>query len=97
VQYQVYFRTALAVRVRSGFVDVETGENGGDFPYSRRSHQNAPDHHAGNVLPIIREIQGVGATTHRANAAALNARGVPTARGGRWQAMTGCSNVLARA
>ena len=32
----------------------------------------------------------------RAIAAGLNARGVPTARGGRWQAMT-VSNVLARA
>jgi len=40
------------------------------------------------VLPIIREIQRAGAKTLRAVAEALNARGVPTARGGRWQAMT---------
>jgi DNA invertase Pin-like site-specific DNA recombinase len=53
------------------------------------------DRHAANVLPIIREIQRAGAKTLRAIAEALNARGVPTARGGRWQAMT-VSNVLAR-
>jgi DNA invertase Pin-like site-specific DNA recombinase len=54
------------------------------------------DRHAANVLPIIREIQRAGAKSLRAIAEALNARGVPTARGGRWQAMT-VSNVLARA
>lgn len=54
------------------------------------------DRHASNVLPIIREIQRAGATSLRAIADALNARGVPTARGGRWQAQT-VSNALARA
>ena len=54
------------------------------------------DRHAANVLPIIREIQRAGARSLRAIAEALNARGVPTARGGRWQAMT-VSNALARA
>jgi DNA invertase Pin-like site-specific DNA recombinase len=54
------------------------------------------DRHATNVLPIIREIERAGARSLRAIAEALNARGVPTARGGRWQAMT-VSNVLARA
>ena len=52
--------------------------------------------HAANVVPIIREIQRAGATSLRAIADALNARGVPTARGGRWQAQT-VSNALARA
>ena len=52
--------------------------------------------HASNVVPIIREIQRAGATSLRAIADALNARGVPTARGGRWQAQT-VSNALARA
>src|SRR5262245_10092598 len=54
------------------------------------------DRHAANVLPIIREVQRAGATSLRAIADALNARGVPTARGGRWQAQT-VSNALARA
>jgi DNA invertase Pin-like site-specific DNA recombinase len=56
----------------------------------------AADNHAANVLPIIREIRKAGATTLSGIADALNARGVQTARGGRWYAMT-VSNVLARA
>ena len=51
---------------------------------------------AANVRPIIREVQRAGAGTLRAVADALNARGIPTARGGRWHAMT-VRNVLARA
>jgi DNA invertase Pin-like site-specific DNA recombinase len=54
------------------------------------------DRHAGNVLPIIREVQHSGAKTLRAVATALNARGISTSRGGRWHAMT-VRNVLARA
>jgi DNA invertase Pin-like site-specific DNA recombinase len=52
--------------------------------------------HAANVLPLIREIKKAGATTLRAIADALNARGVATARGGQWYATT-VSNVLERA
>ncbi len=54
------------------------------------------DAFAANVLPIIREIEATGATTLRAIAEALNARGVATARGGKWEAAT-VRNVLARA
>ena len=53
------------------------------------------DRAAGNVLPIIAEIRKSGATTLRAIAEALNARGVPTPRGGRWHAMS-VRNALAR-
>jgi DNA invertase Pin-like site-specific DNA recombinase len=53
------------------------------------------DRHAANVLPIIREIQATGATSLRAIADALNARGVPTARGSRWQAQT-VANIRVR-
>ena len=56
----------------------------------------AADSHAANVLPIIREIRKAGATTLREIANALNARGVATARGGRWYAKS-MSNVLVRA
>jgi hypothetical protein len=56
----------------------------------------AADNHAGNVLPLIREIRKAGGTTLREIAEALNARGVATARGGRWHATT-VSNVLERA
>jgi DNA invertase Pin-like site-specific DNA recombinase len=54
------------------------------------------ERHAANVLPIIREVQRAGARTLRDVADALNARGVSTARGGRWHAQT-VANVLARA
>jgi len=51
------------------------------------------DQHAASVLPIIREAQKAGATTLRAVAEALNARGISTARGGTWHAMS-VKNVL---
>jgi DNA invertase Pin-like site-specific DNA recombinase len=54
------------------------------------------ERHAAKVLPIIREIQRAGAKSLRAIAGALNARGIATARGGRWQAQT-VANALARA
>src|SRR5437870_2448607 len=54
------------------------------------------DKFAANVLPIIREAQKAGAATLRDIAAALNARGVPTARGGQWHAKS-VSNILERA
>jgi DNA invertase Pin-like site-specific DNA recombinase len=59
------------------------------------SLQAEADRAASNVLPIIAEIRRSGATTLRAIAEALNARGVPTPRGGRWHAMS-VRNVLAR-
>jgi DNA invertase Pin-like site-specific DNA recombinase len=57
--------------------------------------QAEADRAASNVLPIIAEIRRSGATTFRAMAEALNARGVSTPRGGRWHAMS-VRNVLAR-
>ena len=53
------------------------------------------DRAAGNVLPVIADIRRSGATTLRAIAEALNARGVATPRGGRWHAMS-VRNALAR-
>src|ERR1700692_3985999 len=58
--------------------------------------QAEADRFAANVLPIIREAQKAGATTLREIAQALNARGVATARGGRWHAKS-VSNILERA
>jgi DNA invertase Pin-like site-specific DNA recombinase len=52
--------------------------------------------HAANVLPVIRAVQRTGTMTLREIAEALNARGIATARGGKWHAMT-VRNVLARA
>jgi DNA invertase Pin-like site-specific DNA recombinase len=53
------------------------------------------DRHAANVVPVIREIQRRGANRLREIAEALNARGIPTPRGGRWHA-TSVKNALAR-
>ncbi len=58
--------------------------------------QSNAERHAANVLPIIRDIQRAGVSTLRDIAQALNARGIPTARGGHWHAMT-VRNLLARA
>ena len=43
---------------------------------------------AANVLPIIRSIQASGVRSLRGLADALNARGIPTSRGGVWHATT---------
>jgi hypothetical protein len=51
-----------------------------------RTKANA-DRFAKNVAPIIKEIQASGIASRRAIARALNARGVATARGGRWTAV----------
>jgi hypothetical protein len=42
--------------------------------------------YSANVVPIIRDVQRAGLKSLRAIADALNARGVPTARGGAWHA-----------
>jgi hypothetical protein len=55
----------------------------------------AADAHAANVLPVIHHAQKAGATTLRQIADALNARGIPTARGGQWHASS-VRNVLER-
>ena len=44
------------------------------------------DRFAANTLPLIREALKAGASSLRAIADILNARGVRTARGGKWAA-----------
>jgi len=51
--------------------------------------------HARAVAPAIKEAQAAGAKSLRSIATALNARGIATARGGRWEAQT-VANVLRR-
>ncbi len=60
------------------------------------ANRAAADAFAANVLPIVRQIEAAGATTPRAIAAALNTRGIRTARGGGWYDST-VRNLLARA
>ena len=51
--------------------------------------------HADAVMPAIREAQAVGAKSLCQIAAALNGRGIATARGGKWEAAT-VRNILKR-
>ena len=59
------------------------------------SNRAGAERFAGNVLPIVDQIAATGATTFRAIASALNARGIRTARGGDWHATT-VRNLMAR-
>jgi len=59
------------------------------------ANRTAADAFAANLLPIVRQIEAAGATTHRAIAAALNARGTRTVRGGTWYDST-VRNLLRR-
>ena len=53
------------------------------------------DQFAADIMPIVEGIRRSGATTLTAIAAALNARGIRTARGGKWHIST-IQNLLAR-
>jgi DNA invertase Pin-like site-specific DNA recombinase len=59
------------------------------------STQAAADAFAKNTLPVIEQVRLAGATSLRAIANSLNARGIRTARGGRWEAAT-VRNVIRR-
>ena len=88
-------KVALAAKKAQGKV-----LGGPKLPEAREAAQvviktNA-DRYAANVLPIIREAQKAGASTLRQIAEALNARGIPTARGGQWHAQS-IANILERA
>jgi DNA invertase Pin-like site-specific DNA recombinase len=61
----------------------------------RQSEREIADRFARNVRPVIEQIKAGGATTLRAIAAELNARGISTARGRAWEAAT-VRNVLIR-
>jgi len=54
------------------------------------------DAFAANVLPIIASLQDSGVMDLRGLAGALNARGIRTARGGRWH-VSNVKNVIERA
>ena len=53
------------------------------------------DNFAERVAPIIDGLRKAGISSHVALAEALNVRGIPTARGGRWGATT-VRNILVR-
>ena len=96
-------RAMISVRTRDALQRAKAqgaGLGGPKLPEARKIAvaviQANAKRFAANVLPMIHEIQGSGANTLREVADALNARGIPTARGGQWHAKS-VSNVLARA
>jgi recombinase len=54
----------------------------------RLANKRAADHRANALAPTLIEIQAAGFMARRALADELNRRGIPTARGGRWQYTT---------
>jgi len=96
-------RAMISTRTRAALAAAKARGVKLGGPKPRQARKSALDavrasaeRHAANVLPIIREAQRAGARTLREIADALNARGVSTARGGRWHAQT-VADVLARA
>jgi DNA invertase Pin-like site-specific DNA recombinase len=62
----------------------------------RRVQVADADAFASNIMPIVETVRSSGVTDLRGIAAALNARGVRTARGGRWH-VSNVKNVIDRA
>ncbi len=88
-------RSALASRKATGTRLGNPTNASAAADAGRRVAMSEADRFAASVLPIIRSIQAGGTTSLRGIAAALDARGVRTARGGRWQ-VSNVRNVLAR-
>ena len=61
----------------------------------RSAQVSAADRFAANVLPVVDAIRASGITTLAGIADALNARGVRSARGGKWH-VSAVQNLLAR-
>lgn len=72
-------KAALAAAKARG---VQLGRNVHTINAARAT---AADQYAASMAPIIADIAASGATRASAIAAALNARGIPTSRGGTWQ------------
>jgi DNA invertase Pin-like site-specific DNA recombinase len=95
-------RAMIAERTRTGLRAAKARGVKRGSPKLKQARREAvrvlrahADRHAAQVWPIIRQVQRAGATTLREIAVALNARGVATARGGRWHA-TSVRNVMER-
>ena len=88
-------RAALAAKKAQGAVLGNRTNLAEAAAKGAAAQRKAADAFAANVLPVVRQIQTAGATTHRAIAEALNARGIRTARGGQWHVST-VQNLLAR-
>lgn len=88
-------RAALAVKKAQGAVLGNRTNLAEAQAMGAAAQRAAADAFAANVLPVVRQIQAAGVVSLRGVAAALNDRGIHTARGGRWDAST-VRNLLAR-
>jgi DNA invertase Pin-like site-specific DNA recombinase len=70
---------AKARGVKLGGPKLEEAQRNGSA-----TNREKADRFAANTRPVIEQIRRSGITTLRGIAEALNARGVPTARGGTW-------------
>jgi DNA invertase Pin-like site-specific DNA recombinase len=88
-------RTALAAKKAGGAALGNPRNLGEAGTLGRRTQASEAERFAANVLPIVAEIRACGVTGLEGIAAALNGRGVRTARGGRWHVST-VRNLIAR-
>ena len=89
-------KAALA-QLKAGGAQLGNRTNLADARVKGQATQRAEaDRFVANVRPIIDQVRAAGASTLAAVADALNAKGVATARGGRWHAAT-VRAALARA
>ena len=93
-------RTKAALRVAKERGVRLGGDRGGRADDGARALAKAAirksaDDRAAIVLPTIRTIQAAGTTSLRGIAEALNDQGIPSSRGGRWQAIS-VRRVLSR-
>jgi DNA invertase Pin-like site-specific DNA recombinase len=89
-------KAALAERKARGRRLGNPRNLGGAGELGRQSLVADADRFAANVAPVIQSLRASGVTDLRGLAAALNARGVRTARGGRWHVSV-VRNVMRRA
>jgi DNA invertase Pin-like site-specific DNA recombinase len=86
-------KAALAAAKARGVKLGKAGKKQG--PILARQNREAADAHARKIAPKIRMIRREGHRTVRALAEQLNARNVPTLRGGRWH-VASTQNLLKR-
>jgi DNA invertase Pin-like site-specific DNA recombinase len=87
-------RVALAARKERGTKLGNPSNPSAAASVGRQAQVTAAEQFAATVLLVIAPLQKAGLTSYRGIAAALNARGIKTARGGGWQ-VSNVRNLLA--
>ena len=88
-------KSALAARKGQGTKLCNRTNPADALARGRRVLAEDADAFAATVMPVIEALQRTGATGLRSLAGALNARGIRTARGGRWH-VSNVKNVIGR-